>query len=182
MKKTLVKILALAVVAVFALSMIACGGGPQPNLDLEDAADNLRDNGYLVTYNDDFDDPGIVATLNATDDSYNYIRMIEYKDSTLAKLSLEEYEMRMETDLLEFEYEIKELELEIEQLEHYLDEYADKLSSDEEDDLEDELEDAKDDLEEAKEELEDYKKENSCGRSGNIVWYGKVDAIEDTKE
>ncbi len=181
MKTILAKLLAVALIVVMVLSLASCGA--KPELDLEDAAENLEDKDYLVRYIDDKDELELneVATLYASNDD-DFLRVVEYKDAKSAKLAYEEIKMEYDLEIQEIKVEIEAIELEIKFYEHMLDEYDKDLDSDDIDDLEEEIDDLNDEIKDLEKNLEKYKEEYSYGRSGKFVWAGTVDAIEDSKK
>ena len=153
------------VVLTFSSVAILSSCGPKPELDLEDAAENLEDEKYDVTYDDDCDEAGIEERLSASNkDDYLYVTV--YADAKLAKLAYKELQMEMKQ---EKEY----YKLQLEYYEHMVDEYGKELESEEEDYY-------KEAIKEIEEELEKYD-EYVIGRSGNTVWSGTKTAIEDSK-
>ena len=163
MKRVLSAILSLVLllgcVAIFA----SCGS--KPNLDLEEAADALKDAEYYVNYSDDSSEPFIKEQLYAYKGDEK-LTVIFFADSKSARLY---YEIMKQ----EHEAELESLELQIEAMEYILKKYDDKMSSTEIDDAEDEIKDLKEELEE----LEEY----VIGRSGKSVWSGTKKAIEHSK-
>lgn len=163
MKKFLALILASVMILSCMIVFSSCT--PRPKMNLEDAADNLEDEDYYVSYSDDVDEPGYKERLSASNGD-DYLIVIVFSDSKLAKLYYEEAKASMN-------YEKEELEREIERLEHMLKKYDDDFSSYEIDSMEDELKDLK-------KELKEYK-EYVIGKSGKTVWAGTKDAIKDSK-
>lgn len=178
MKKILAKLLAAALVVVMVLTLVACGA--KPELDLEDAAENLEDNGYTVHYTDEDLDVPYAKRLSAYDDD-NTLVIIEFQDTKSAKLYYESIKMEYDCEIDELKLELEGLELEKELYEHIIEEYDRDLSNDEIDDYEEEIDDIEDDIKEIEKEIEKMKEDYSFGRSGKIVWAGTVDAIEDSK-
>ena len=155
--------------ALLAPAMVFTSCAPSPELDLRDAQDNLEDNDYFVTINDN----EAYLELNQEQMLYAYhgddsITIIEYKDAKSARLAYEAIK-------LEYDNGIKEIKLEIKCLEHLLAKYEKELNSDEIDDLEDEIKELNKDLEDAKE-------ERVFGRFGKFVWMGTADAVKDSKD
>ena len=168
MKKIITTLLALAMILSCVVVFSSCSlFAPKPELDLEDAKDNLEDADYSVSYEDDEDllGPGVAEQLYAYDDD-NFLRVTVYEDSKSASLAYDEIKM-------ELDHEKESIKLTIKSIEHVLDKYEDDLEDEEIDELEDMLEEYQDELEE----YEDY----VIGKSGKTVWAGTKDAIEDSK-
>ena len=166
MKKLLAMALALVMLMGCVLAFASCGS--KPETDIDDAEDNLKDEGYSVSANDDPSDPMYKATLTASKDD-EYLRIVWFDSAAVAKLYYQSLQ-------LEEKYEKEELELQIKTLKKVIKLYDDEYKSDELDELEDELKDLE-------KELKDLKKGDSYvyGRSGKMVWYGTKDAIKDSK-
>ena len=179
MKKILAKLLAAALVVVMVLTLVACGA--KPELDFDDAAENLEDNGYTVNYTDEDLDVPYAKRLYAYDDD-NSLVIIEFQDTKSAKLYYENIKMEYDWEIDELKLELEALELEKETYEHIIEEYDRDLSNDEIDDYEEEIDDIEDDIKEIEKEIKKMKEDYSFGRSGKIVWAGSVDAIEDSKK
>ena len=163
MKRILAAILLVVLTLSTVVLLASCG--PKPELDLEDAAENLEDAKYNVIYNDDSSEAGVEESLRATNkDDFLYVTV--YADAKLAKLAYKELQMEMKQ---EKEY----YKLQLEYYEHMVDEYGKELESEEEDYY-------KEAIKEIEEELEKYD-EYVIGRSGNTVWSGTKTAIEDSK-
>ncbi len=170
MKKFLTVLLAAVMLLGCAVVFVSCEKqGPKPNLDLDEVADVLDDEGYEVEYSDDEDELGVgmVEVLTAYDGD-NYIHIVKYASTATAKLAHEQA-------MFEFDTEIEEIKLKIKLYEHYIKKYEDDLDNDEIDYYEDEIKDLED-------ELEDMNDEVCFGRSGKYVWYGTEDAIKDSKD
>ena len=164
MKRILAAI--LLVVLTFSSVVLLSSCGPKPELELEDAAENLEDEKYTVTYVDDSDDAGIEEYLRASNGKDDYLYVTVYADAKLAKFAYKELKMEMKQ---EKEY----YKLQIEYYEYMLDEYGKELESEDEDYY-------KELIKEYEKSLEEYD-EYVIGRSGNTVWYGTKTAIEDSK-
>lgn len=166
MKKFLALILAAVMLMGCVLAFASCGA--KPKLDIDDAEDNLKDEDYMVTVNDDPSDPMYKATLNATNGD-DYLRIIWFDKASVAKLYYQSLKM-------EEKQEKEELELEIKTLKKLIKLYDDDYKSSELDMLEDELKDLE-------KELKDLKKgdDRVYGRSGKVVWVGTKTAIKDSK-
>lgn len=176
MKKFLTVILAVSLligsVLVFSSCDMMTSLFNSPELDLEDAKDNLEDNGYSVSYNDDPSQVNVKETLTATySDSFfsgakETLNITVYADSKSASLAYDKLKIQKDVQK-EF------IELQIQEYENILKKYDDDLRSSESDYYEDQIKD----LEEQLEELEDA----IIGKSGNTVWYGTKQAIDDSK-
>ena len=156
MKKILSMLLVLVTTLTVCMSLVACGG-PKPNLNLDRAKKNLKDNDYYVEMlsGDDWEDveDGALAMEEVLyaedeDDDDNYIYIIKFKTAKDAKLYYKAYEDQ--TAWEEF-------------LKYVLKKFGDDMDREDRDYIEDEF--------------EDY----SWGCSGKYVWYGSKDAIKDTK-
>ena len=165
--KTKILTLILCIIMIFAIT--SCSA--KPEFDLDNAKENLEDNDYTVNVYDENDEddlaPGETEKLVASN-SDEYICIIIYEDTDMAKLTYEKWKFT-------YDSEIKTLELQIKTIKHILDKYEGDLTSDEIDDYEDEIKELNKNLEKTK---EDY----VFGISGKIVWYGTADAIEDSKK
>ena len=162
------KILAFILTLSMMLAFTSCLA--KPELDLNDAKKNLKSEDYNVKVEDDEDflDVGVVEQLEAySEDGDDYIYIVKYESAKYAKLV---YDMMKQ----EYDYGIKSSSLQIKQIEFILDEYDKDLDSDEIDDYEDEIKDLNKNLKEAK---EDY----SFGISGDIIWFGTAQALEDSR-
>ncbi len=165
MKKLLSLILAgaLLVGAMFALT--SCFG-PKPELDLEKAEENLEDADYSVQFDDDYDkDDVYAATLYASDDDDNYLRIMEFNNVKFAKL----YEKQLK---LEADYALEEAKLQIKAMKLQLKEYGDDLDDDE-------IEYMEEQIEKLEEEIDEY--DYVVGRKGKVVWEGTKEAIKASK-
>ncbi len=155
MKKILSMLLVLVTMLTVCMSLVACGG-PKPNLNLDRAKKNLKDNDYEVEICDgdeweDVEDGALAMeeVLYADDeDGDNYIYIIKFKTTKDAKLYYKAFENE---------------DAWVKYLKYVLKKYGDDLD--------------REDREEFEERIEDY----SWGRSGKYVWYGTKDAIKDTK-
>ena len=177
MKKILTGLLALVMLmsSVFVLS--SCSA-EKPELDLDDAKKALEEAEYDVTYDEKYDEPGIVARLYARKgigeesewggyDDYYRVYIYECEKSSTASLLYKQQKK-------ELEMEIEYYKMEIKYLEHILDKYEDDMDSEEINECKDEIKEMKKELEE----LEDY----VVGKSGKYVWYGDAKAIKATKD
>ena len=176
MRKTIKNLFTIISVLVILFALTSCAFmGETPELDLEEAKENLDDNDYLVTYYDeDYDFKNGSANVlekiyaySADSDSEDFVSITKYKDSQSALLALRE--VKVERDI-----QIKYLKAQIKYYEHLLEEYEDDMDIDEVEELEEELEEYEDMLEILQ---DDY----VYGIDGNYVWYGTIDAIDDTK-
>lgn len=169
MTKTIKNLFVIILLLSLGFILTSCGGqGPKANLDLEKAAENLEDEDYFVTFEDDEDElgAGVVQMLNARNDD-DFLYVTEYEDSKSAQIA---FDIRKQN----YNAQVEQLKLEIQVYEHQLKKYEDDLDSDDIDDLEDEIKEITKKLEELE---EDY----CFGISGKFVWYGTIDAIEDSK-
>jgi predicted small lipoprotein YifL len=164
MKKLFKSLIALMLIICTLLAVSSCGARPQ--LDLGDAEDALEDEDYLVTYNDDSEEPGIVESLYAYGDE-EFLCIVVYETSKMANLAYEAIELK-------YKQEIETIKLQIKTIKYTLNQFDRDMDSDEIDDLEDELKDLEKELEEAQDEY-------VIGKSGKTVWYGTKRAIEDSK-
>lgn len=162
MKNSVKALIALLLVFCTLFSLTSCS---VPELDLEDAKENLEDEDYYVSYNED-GDPGIEEYLYASNDD-DFICVYICESRKMAKLMYQEFKLQLE-------YSIQRTELEIKSVKHILKKFEDDMSDDEIDDYEDQLD-------ELEEQLELYKKEYVLGKRGKTVWYGTKTAVEDSK-
>jgi len=169
MRKIKVLLLAVALLLVCTMALSACSlFAPKPNKDLEEAAENLEDEKYTVTYTDDEDDldVNVEERLYATDGKDNYLSVTIYKDSKSASLAYKEMK-------LQYDAELESVELQIKNCENMIKKYDDDLDSDEIDEYEDEIKELEKELKEAKDFV--------FGKSGKMVYAGTKDAIKDSK-
>ena len=169
MTKHLKKIFFAISLIMLTLTLASCGATPKFNL--ENASENLRERGYYVNYNDDYDDADdedmmLKETLTASKNG-EYVQIYKFNDLRTAKL----YYKALKT---ERNYEIKALKYEIKIMRHFMIRYAFKLEAEDFEDIMEEIKDLQD-------EIKELKKENVVGRIGNTVWHGTKEAIEDTK-
>ena len=166
MKKILAMALAVVMLMGCVLTFASCG--TRPELDIDDAEDNLKEEDYIVSVNDDPSDPMYKATLYASngDDS---LSIYWFDSASVAKLYYQSIKLAEKQQK-------EELELEIKTLKKVIKLYEDEYKSSELDNLEDELKDLE-------KKLKDLKsgKDYVYGRSGKVVWYGTKDAIKDSK-
>jgi len=151
-------------IAGFMLVLSSCAVTPKPELDFDDAEDNLEDEDYDVDYYDDFDEIYVESLYAENDD--DYLVITEYMDSKLANM----YYKNLKAEL---KYEKESLQHDIDTIEHLLKKYDDDYTSSEIDEMEDELK-------ELKKELKDLEK-IVIGKSGKFVWHGTKNAIKDSK-
>ena len=188
MKKIITTLLALAMILSCVLVLSSCSisiFAPKPELDLEDAAENLEDADYSVSYIDDTDelDVGMEEMLYASEvidredfddeeeyyealDARNYITIVVYSSKKTADIAYQNAKA-------ELDYEIKSTKLEIKSIQHTLDEY--------EGDLEDEQIEYYEEKLESLEKALDQLNNTVVGKKGATVWYGTKGAIEDSK-
>lgn len=171
MKTYLKRFSFVAVLIVLVLTLASCS--PSPKLNLEKAAENLRQNGYYASYydEDDFDETDIdeMNLKGKVSASYgnDYVIIYKFRDVRSAKLFYKAYKA-------EYDLEVKILKLEIKMYRNLLFRYPFKLSEFDKKDLLEEIQLLKEDI-------KDFKKENVIGRSGKYVWVGTADAIKDSK-
>lgn len=179
MKKTIRNLFTVICLLVILFTLTSCAFmGETPELDLEEAKENLEDNDYYVhlitteeyEYAFTGDSANIEQMLEAysnDDDEDDVLVITEFKDSKSALLALRLYKIERDS-------EIKTLKAEIKSIEHLLEEY--------EDDMDDNyVEKLEDDIKELKKELRKLQDDYVYGIDGNYVWYGTIDAVEDTK-
>lgn len=169
MKKIISMVLAFVMVLGCVFALTSCFG-EEPELDFAVAKANLEKAGYEVRINDDPYMINEVKSLSASyesEDKYYELDIVEYKDTKSAKLALEAQELQVKQG-------IEALELEIEMLEHAMEEYPNDYSSDE-------IKEMQDDIKDYQEELAEIEDNWVAGRSGTIVWYGHLAAVEASK-
>ena len=169
MKKILSRLFLMVTFLGFTVALVGCGA--KPELDFDEAKKNLEAKDYIVVVNDKEEalEVNVVKTLYAYsfENKDSGLYMTEYADKKSAKLAYEEIKAEYETAIEALKREIKEYE-------NILKKYEDKLDSDEIDHYEDEIKDLE-------KELEELKEDSAYGRSGKVVWYGSVKAVEATK-
>ena len=160
------KFLALLLVLVMTFALASCSLFSKPELDLDDAQDNLEDEDYSVYYEDDEDNlqAGMVEMFSAYDDDDNSLYVVVFDSAKLAKIYYKAAK-------LELDAEIKATKIEIQEIEYLLENY--KKDLDDPSSYKDQLKDLEDELEELEEMV--------IGRSGKTVWYGTKDAIDASK-
>lgn len=193
MKKIISMILALVLVVGGMFALTSCGSDPELDFAaLRSAFEKANDNICKVNaYNPENpktssnialyqieevtnpSDPSLekymLITRSNPDDSgfYEFLYVYVYNDSSSAKVKLADIERQREADK-------ERLEAEIAICEHFLEEeYAAKLTADQKKMYTDNLAKYKSDLI-----FIDY---TSCGRDGNVVWYGTEVAITQSK-
>ena len=131
MKNMFIKLLALTLVLAFSLSFVACFA-PKPLKDLDDAAENLEDEDYMVTYDDKCKDmAGIEEYLSAYSEDYeDSLTVIIFEKSSTAKLY---YKMTKESQ----KDGVKSTKSYLKYLEHLVDHYDGDMDSAEEDSYDD---------------------------------------------
>ncbi len=160
----------------------------QPELDLEDAARNLENKGYTVSYIDDDDELNVnekeylyaeyahnIAPDNFNDyDDYleyienlspNMLKIVIFKDSKSANLYYKS--LKIERD-----YELKSLRLALKECKHLLYEYEHDLDDEEEKYYNEYISN----LNKQISEIENY----VIGKKGNTVWFGTEQAIQNS--
>ena len=180
MKNIITKLLVMVIVAIMVLSLASCA--TKPEIDFDDACDELEDNGYTVEITKDGLDVNQKKVLYAYDDEDNFLMMIEFKDTKSAKLYYESIKIEYEWRIDKIKAEIDEAELMVETYEYILEEYKNKLDSDEIDEYEEKIDDLRDEIKDLNEELEEAEDEGAFGRSDNVVWIGTTDAIKDSNK
>lgn len=171
MKKiiTLLTVTALLLCCMVCFASCSNNTGTTPELDLDDAEEALKEEGYTVSVTKGNESP-VGQNLYAykyDDGDYVFLTIMECKDSTVAKLTFEALKLQQETKIKHYETQIKILE-------RILDKYEDDYNSDEIDKMEDEIKELKKNIKNAK---EDY----TFGIKGKIVWYGDNEAAKDSK-
>ena len=168
MKKIFSALLALVMLMGAVFMLASCGA--KPELDLDEAAKNLEDNGYTIVYEKDTGSRAITASLHAYKDDgeneYYYLDILEYENATFAKIEYKK--MKSQQDAA-----IEKLEYALEYYEQYLKSYEDEMDSEE-------IERFENYIKTTEEEIE-VKKESVIGRSGKFVWYGDKEAIDASK-
>ena len=173
MRKTLSRLFVVALFAIFALSLVSC---TKPELDFDDAEDNLEDADYTV-YVSEKSSVNVEKELRATHKDGDYLLIAEYKDAKSAKIAYQEYKLSRQSQLDELKAEIKYYELRIKEYKNLIDKYDDDIDADT---YEERIEELEDGIEELEDDIKKVK-EMSLGRSGKIVWYGTKDAVKDSK-
>ena len=163
MKRFFKSLVAILIILSTLLAITSCA---RPNMDLEDAEEALKDEGYSVTYNDDPGDPSMAEYLRASKDEDSiYIYVFETaKAANLYYESIKTYR----------EYQIESLKLQIKTIKYELRAFEDDMKSEEIDALEDQLK-------ELEKELKEYKNDYVIGKWGKTVWSGTKDALKDSK-
>ncbi len=183
MKKHLKKIFFAISLMVLTLTLASCGATPKFNL--EKAAENLKDEGYYVSYEDEFDeddyDEMMIKEALSAYDGDEEVTIMKFRDARTAKLYLKSMKLRRQYEIDEIKYEIKLLKIEKKALINTMLRYAFKLDGDDFEDIIEDIKDIQEEIKECREEIKDVKKEYSCGRMGKTVWYGTEGAIKDTK-
>ena len=166
MKKILKSIVAILLIISSIFTLVSCA---RPKKDIDEAADNLRDNGYTVTFtSSDETDVGIEAKLIAYKDGSMCLQFIEFESAKLAKLYYQALRIAIQE-------KIKENKLSIKAMKHMINKFKDDLSSDEISSYKQMIVDLKEENKELREQL------NCTGRSGKYVWQGDLEAIKATK-
>ena len=167
MKATLKKLIVLALALIMAIGLVACA--PTPELDLEDAAENLEGEKYDVVYIDDEDylGPGQKERLEAENDDGDEITVIRFEKASTAKAYYNKLKLSKKQDRAEIKDELKLLK-------HFLKNYEDDMDSDDVDELEDMIKNYE-------KKLKKFDEEKVIGIKGSVVWYGNESAIEDSQ-
>ena len=164
MKRFLLIFLACLMALSCMIAFSSCA--TKPEKDLEDAAENLEDEDYIVSYEDDVDDVGYEEKLYARNDKDDTLTVIVFSDTKLAGMYYDEMKAQLK-------YQEETIKRQIKALEHTLKKYDDDMDSDEVDEMEDEVKDLKKQLKKFDEMV--------IGKSGKTVWMGTKDAIKDSK-
>lgn len=166
MKKILKSIVAILLIISSIFTLVSCA---RPKKDIDEAADNLRDSGYKVTFtSSDETDVGIETKLVAYKDGSMCLQLVEFESTKLAKLYYQALRMAIQN-------EIQENKLSIKAMKHMINKFKDDLSSDEISSYKQMIVDLKEENKELREQL------NCTGRSGKYVWQGDLEAIKATK-
>lgn len=184
MKKILTLIFSSMLVLSLMMALSSCKNPfkkeeeiPTPELDLDDAFDNLEDEGYDVYLYDEKEDtdPGEEECLYAYDYDHSeyYLKIVEYEDEELANLNYERYKQLLADRITYMEKEIAALKYMLENVVES-DKYAEYYD-------EEEIEDLEEWIDEMEEDLEAYKK-YVVGIDGCYVWFGHPEMIEDSKD
>lgn len=166
MKKILKSIVAILLIISSIFTLVSCA---RPKKDIDEAADNLRDSGYKVTFtSSDETDVGIETKLVAYKDGSMCLQLVEFESTKLAKLYYQALKMAIQD-------KIQENKLSIKAMKHMINKFKDDLSSDEISSYKQMIVDLKAENKELREQL------NCTGRSGKYVWQGDLEAIKATK-
>ena len=165
MKRILAAI--LLVVLVFSSVIVLSSCGAKPKLNLEVAKENLEEEGYSVSYDDDSSTLGVKETLSARESNgENEINVVVCTTVKYAKLKYEELKMQLNNSKENYKLQIKTLK-------YKLRAFSKDLSSSEKEAYEESIERYEENLKEMNDIV--------IGRSGKTVWYGTKDAIKATK-
>ena len=165
MRKFLSLSLALLLLLGGVLMLGSCGEkDPIPELDFDEAVENLEEEGYYVWRDDEYAEEEESFYAYLKDD---YISVTEYKSEEIAKLAYKNLKQ-------EKKEMISHLKDQIDILEDLYDELKDSLSGDDLDEL-------KDEIRYCEKQLEKYTEDYVIGRDGKIVWYGTRRAIKDSQ-
>ena len=169
MKNTLKRILAFVLAIACMISLVSCS---KPQLNLEKAEENLKENGFTVTVSES-PDTGVDAVLIAIK---NLISSEETQSLTIYQFgSVKLAKLYYQAEVLDIEREIEALEIEIKAIKHLIKKFDAELDSDDIEDYKEEIIDLKDEIKELKDELK------NIGRQGKFVWEGDKEAIKATK-
>ena len=168
MKKFLSLLLAVVMILGCTLTLSSCFSflAAKPEMDLEDAMENLEDEDYVVAYDDDSEDPGYEEYLYARSEDDDSLTVVVFSDKKLANMYYDELKAQLK-------YQKEYIELEIKYTEYMLENYKKEFDSDDIDEMKDELKDLKKQLKKLDEMV--------VGKKGTTVWYGTESAIEDSK-
>ena len=163
MKRFFKSLVAILIILSTLLAITSCA---RPTMDLEDAEEALKDEGYSVSYNDDPSDHDKAEYLRASKDD-DYIQVYVFETVKAANLYYESLKMSRE-------FEIDSLKHQIKTIKYKLRAFEDDMKSEEIDALEDQLKELEKDLKEMKEDV-------VIGKWGKTVWVGTKDALKDSK-
>ena len=185
MKKFISLLLATMMILGCMLTLSSCfllKNDPKPELDLEDAQENLEDKDYTVIYKDNEDElpDGVVEQLEAKNEENGYtITITVYKDKDLAELAYKAQKLNDEmytkmykaddASAVRVRYAPKLSKIEYQEAKHMLENYKRDLDDDE--------------IEKYKKIVDEYENGSSdtvYGHSGNVYWYGSKAAVEDS--
>ena len=173
MKKLWKTLLSCLLMIVAVLSICCCSS--KENLNIDKAKNSLEKANYDVEFISNPDPYDIDISFTNAIDKYLFAEGIHGEEICMILFDSEGMAKKYYKTLsLEIEYEISSIKADIKAYEYYLKHYKNKIKSDERNDIEDYIN-------ESRKELEDFKEEYAFGRSGKLVWFGNVDAINDAK-
>ena len=171
MKKTLKILFTLLLAFVCLIACVSCQ--KKPELDIDDAEENLKEAGYYISKStwsdfsemvDNCTSVGAEEYLQAFDNDDNAIFIIKYDSAKTAKYAYEIFKLQKDQ-------RAEEVSLEIEAGEYVLKKYSDKLSTSEIERIRENMRDIQEDFDEEIGKLE-------IGISGKTVWIGHAIAIK----